>query len=64
MLRCGTALEVVIPDPMSNKDKVETDKIYSGRYIIAGLRHKYSGGAALISEIDLVKDSLGSTKPK
>ena len=49
---------------MSNKDKVETDKIYSGRYIIAGLRHKYSGGAALISEIDLVKDSLGSTKPK
>jgi hypothetical protein len=64
MLRCGTALEVVIPDPMSKKEKVETDKIYSGRYIIAGLRHKYSGGAALITEIDLVKDSLGSTTPK
>jgi hypothetical protein len=63
-LRCGEAVDVIIPDPLSNKDRIETDKVYSGRYVIAGVRHKYSGGAALISEIDLVKDSLGNVTPR
>lgn len=63
-IKAGEAIDVTIPDPLAQKDKLETDKIYSGRYIVAGIRHKYSGGAALITELDLVKDSLGISKPK
>lgn len=62
-LNAGEAIDVEIPNPIAKKDKIELDKTYSGRYIIAGIRHKYSGGVALITELDLVKDSLGDVVP-
>lgn len=62
-LHAGEAIDVEIPDPIAKKDKIQLDKTYSGRYVIAGVRHKYAGGNALITELDLVKDSLGDVIP-
>jgi|694.fasta_scaffold45682_3 hypothetical protein len=63
-LNAGNSVFVEIPDTVTEKGKIQLDKIYTGLYIIAGVRHKYSGGESLISELDLVKDSLGDATPK
>lgn len=59
-LFAGHGVKVVLPDPLAQEGKITQDKTYSGRYIIAGVRHKYSGGQALTTEMDLVRDSLGT----
>jgi len=57
-LHAGEAVDVEIPDPLAVKGKVEKDKTYSGRYVIAGVRHQYKGGSAMTTELELVKDSI------
>ena len=48
---------------LANDGKIEMDDIYTGVYIIAGVRHKI-GGDVIHTELMLVKDSLGSATPK
>jgi hypothetical protein len=59
-LFAGHGVKVVLPNTLAEKGKIKKDDIYSGTYIIAGVRHKYSGGQALTTELDLVRDSLGT----
>lgn len=62
-LHVGNPLTVEIPNMLSDGGKVEMDTIYTGVYIIAGVRHKI-GGDVMHTELVLVKDSLGSAKGK
>ena len=57
-LHAGEAVDIEIPDPLAQNGKIEKDKTYSGRYVIAGVRHKYSGGQSLTTDLELVKDSI------
>jgi len=66
-LMAGDSIEVEIPRSMSKEgrsDRIEVDRTYSGRYIIAGIRHKYGQSNTLSTELTIVKDSLGDVKPK
>ena len=56
-LYSGYGVEISIPKTKPRKDKYEVDKKYSGRYIIGGLRHKYSEGS-VYTEMLLYRDSL------
>ena len=62
-LHVGNPLTVEIPKMISDNGKVEMDAVYTGLYIIAGVRHKLSGNT-IFTEVVLVKDSLGSAKGK
>lgn len=67
ILTAGDPIDVEIPRSMSasgRSDKIEIDRTYSGRYIVAGIRHKYGQANTLQTELTIVKDSLGSVKPK
>jgi hypothetical protein len=59
----GNPITIEIPKLIADEGKVEMDDIYTGVYIIAGVRHKI-GGDVVHSELILVKDSLGSASPK
>lgn len=59
-LFAGHGVKVVLPNTLAEGGKIKKDDVYSGTYIIAGVRHKYSGGQALTTELDLVRDSLGT----
>ena len=48
---------------IADDGKIEMDDVYTGVYIIAGVRHKI-GGDVMHTELILVKDSLGSAKGK
>jgi hypothetical protein len=63
-LYAGEAIDIEIPRMISQSKKIELDRIYSGRYIIGGIRHKISNGNTLTSELTLLKDSLGNTRPR
>lgn len=65
-LLCGDPIDVEIPRSISKKgksDKIEIDTTYSGRYIIAGVRHKYNQSNTISTELTIVKDSLGMVMP-
>lgn len=62
-LHAGEAIDVEIPRSLSQSQKVELDRTYSGRYIIGGVRHKLANGNILVTELTLLKDSLGITRP-
>lgn len=62
-LHVGNPITVEIPKSIPDKNKVEMDDVYTGVYIIAGVRHKI-GGDVMHTECVLVKDSLGSAKGK
>ena len=62
-LHIGNPLTVEIPRMLSDNGKLEMDDVYTGVYIIAGVRHKI-GGDVIHTELVLVKDSLGSATPK
>jgi|694.fasta_scaffold03601_30 hypothetical protein len=62
-LHAGEAIDIEIPRSITDTNKIELDKIYSGRYVIGGVRHKVSNGNALTTELTLLKDSLGNTRP-
>jgi hypothetical protein len=59
----GNPITVEIPRMLSDQGKIEMDNVYTGIYIIAGVRHKLDG-EVIMTELVLVKDSLGSAKPK
>jgi hypothetical protein len=64
-LHAGDPIDIEIPETIPDGEIIKPDKIYSGRYIIAGVRHKYSGGgSAMTTELTVVKDSLGNIAPK
>ena len=62
-LHVGNPLTVEIPKMIADDGKIEMDDVYTGVYIIAGVRHKI-GGDVMHTELILVKDSLGSAKGK
>lgn len=53
----GYGVEIVIPNTKPEEDKFVVDKKYSGRYIIAALRHKWDSNT-LYTEMLLYRDSL------
>lgn len=59
----GNPITVEIPRMLSDQGKIEMDNVYTGIYIIAGVRHKLDG-EVIMTELVLVKDSLGSAKPR
>jgi len=62
----GKGVEIEIPKMInqnSSSTNIELDRIYSGKYVIAGVRHKFAGGNTLSTEITVVKDSLGVNTP-
>jgi len=61
-LHVGNPLTVEIPLNISDNRTTEMDKIYTGLYIIAGVRQHLSRDV-LSTELVLVKDSLGSATP-
>lgn len=61
-LHVGNPLTVEIPVQISEDRATQQDEIYSGMYIIAGVRHHFAGDV-LSTELVLVKDSLGSSTP-
>ena len=62
-LHVGNPITVEIPNMLEDTDKIEMDEVYTGLYVIAGVRHKI-GGDVMHTELILVKDSLGSAKGK
>ena len=62
-LHVGNPLTVEIPKMIADDGKIEMDDVYTGVYIIAGVRHKI-GGDVMHTELILVKDSLWSAKGK
>lgn len=62
-LHVGNPITVEIPKMIADDGKIEMDDVYTGVYIIAGVRHKI-GGDVMHTELILVKDSLGSAKGK
>lgn len=38
-LRCGEGIEIDIPATVKSSDRVDLDRVYSGRYLIAGVTH-------------------------
>jgi hypothetical protein len=62
-LHVGNPITVEIPKMLADKGKEEMDDVYTGVYIIVGVRHKI-GGDVMHTELVLVKDSLGSAKGK
>lgn len=53
----GYGVDIEIPQTKPSGSRMVRDEKYSGRYVIAGLRHKYDG-RALTTEMLLYKDSI------
>ena len=56
-LYSGYGIDITIPKTKPKEDKIDTDEKYSGRYVIAGIRHMYNT-KALNTEVLLYRDSL------
>lgn len=56
-LYSGYGIHITIPKTRQDGDRFAKDKKYSGKYVIAGLRHLYSGNS-LTTEMLLYRDSL------
>ena len=41
-LRAGEGIEIDIPSSMTDNNRQALDKLYSGRYIIGGVRHTFN----------------------
>jgi len=61
-LYAGQPIEIEIPKMREEQNRIPLDRIYSGIYIIGGVRHKISGDI-LTTELTLLKDSLGTSRP-
>lgn len=58
-LYSGYGLDVYIPKTKPNGDKIDPDQKYSGKYVIAGIRHKFDGGSQTMdTEVLLYRDSV------
>jgi hypothetical protein len=62
-MHVGNPITVEIPRQIPDEGKIELDTIYSGLYVIAGVRQQLNGNV-MFSDLVLVKDSLGSSIPK
>ena len=60
-LYAGYGVEIIIPRTKPKNDKIETDETYSGKYVIAGIRHKYAN-QAIFTEMLLYRDSIPENK--
>ena len=56
-LYSGYGVDIKIPATKPKNDKIVVDRKYSGKYIIAGLRHKFDG-KHLSTEMLLYRDSI------
>lgn len=56
-LYSGYGVDVTIPATKPKDDKIVVDRKYSGKYVIAGLRHKFDG-KHLSTEMLLYRDSI------
>lgn len=56
-LYAGKGVDIQIPSPKTKNGKVIMDEKYSGRYLIAAVRHKFDG-RQLYTEMLLYKDAL------
>jgi hypothetical protein len=56
-LYSGYGIDIKIPATKPKNDKLVVDRKYSGRYIIAGIRHKFDG-KHLSTEMLLYRDSI------
>jgi hypothetical protein len=56
-LYVGSGIDVIIPSTSKSGSRMQEDRKYSGRYIIAALTHK-SAGPTMTTELFLVKDSI------
>jgi hypothetical protein len=62
----GQGVYIEIPKMLNTKkssNKIELDRIYSGKYVIAGVKHRFANGNTLFTEMTVVKDSLGIKTP-
>ena len=58
-LYSGYGIDIYIPQTKPSGDKIEPDQKYSGLYVIAGIRHKFSGeNQTLNTEVLLYRDSV------
>tara|TARA_R100000030_G_scaffold2091_4_gene1744 strand:+ start:9399 stop:10766 length:1368 start_codon:yes stop_codon:yes gene_type:complete len=55
-LYSGSGIDIVMPATYKKNTKTETDRKYSGRYVISGLTHKIVG-TRMVTEALLLKDS-------
>lgn len=62
-MHVGNPITVEIPRQIPDKGNIELDQIYSGLYIIAGVRQQLNGNV-MFTDLVLIKDSLGYAVPK
>ncbi|ARW56946.1 hypothetical protein [Synechococcus phage S-B64] len=55
----GYGLEISIPQTKPKGDKIEKDRKYSGRYLVAGVRHLYDQ-KSVVTEVLLYRDSYNN----
>jgi len=60
-LYAGYGVEIDIPKTKPQGDAMVKDQTFSGRYVIAGIRHKYAG-QAIYTEMLLYRDSIPDNK--
>ena len=56
-LYAGCGVNIIIPSNTKTASGISVDKKYSGRYIIGAVSHKTSG-SSLVTELNLLKDSM------
>lgn len=60
-LYAGYGIDLYIPKTKPKRDKIERDAQYSGRYVIASIRHKYDGTTqTLYTEMLCYRDTIPS----
>ena len=62
-MHVGNPITVEIPRQIPDKGNIELDQIYSGLYVIAGVRQQLNGNV-MFTDLVLIKDSLGYAVPK
>lgn len=55
-LTAGALIKLIIPGSRQKKDNVKQDKKFSGKYVIAGLKHTYEK-SGITTDLELVRDS-------
>lgn len=56
----GYGINIVIPNTKPTEDRIDKDRKYSGKYIIAAVRHLYDTNS-LVTEVLLYRDALKKT---
>ena len=57
-LYAGKGVNLVVPGTFKSPGRMQIDKRYSGRYLIASVAHKIAGGNQHKTELVLLKDSI------